>query len=153
MKEKVMSGSWFEEFLRPHKGPWHHQVLKWERRRRGSLKSWPLTEAVITFALNMPKCSCAVLGCGGDHFQGWGLEGWINQLCLLWGLFIAKIFLTTSICSKNTMFPVSSILWRMNFPEVYLSFGLAVLVSCECKTTQKIQTVLMSGLKKMFYPL
>lgn len=77
-KEKVMSGSWFEEFLRPHKGPWHHQVLKCERRRRGSLKSWPLTQAVITFVLNMPNCSYAVYVCvsvcafGGGSFSGVG---------------------------------------------------------------------------------
>lgn len=51
------------------------------------------------------KHAQVLLCCGGNHFQGWGLQGWINQLCLLWGLFITKIFLTKSSCSKN-MLPV-----------------------------------------------
>ena len=53
------------------------------------------------------KHAQVLLCCGGNHFQGWGLEGWINQLCLLWGLFITKIFLTKRLRSKNTMFSVS----------------------------------------------
>lgn len=74
--------------------------------RRGSLKSSPLPQAVITFVLNMPKCSCAA---GRIIFPGWGLEGWINQLCLLWGVFIAKkkkkknLSLTECSRSKNNM--------------------------------------------------
>lgn len=36
------------------------------------------------------KHAQVLLCCGGNHFQRWGLEGWINQLCLLWGLFITK---------------------------------------------------------------
>lgn len=66
------------------------------------------------------------LCCGGNHFQRWGLEGWINQLCLLWGLFITKIFLTTSLWSKNTsIFSASAVLRRVDSAFVFWT-------SCSC---------------------
>lgn len=48
------------------------------------------------------KHAQVLLCCGGNHFQRWGLEGRVNQRCLLWGLFITKkkIFLTARLCSK-----------------------------------------------------
>lgn len=89
--------------------------------RRGSLKSSPLPQAVITFVLNMPKCSCAA---GRIIFPGWGLEGWINQLYLLWGVFIAKkkkkIFLSPNAhVPKTTCCPT---LWSIYF-QVALLFS------------------------------
>lgn len=69
------------------------------------------------------------LCCGENHFQGWGFGGWINQLCLLWG-----IFLTTSLWSKNTIFSVSSVVWRVK--SAFL-FGLAVFVNCDTKPPRK----------------
>lgn len=44
--------------------------------------------------------------------------------------------------------PRSSVLGRVNFLKVHLSSGLVALVNCECKTSQKNETVLMSGFKK-----
>lgn len=145
-----MSGSWFEKFLRPHKGPWHHQVLKWKRRRRGSLKSWPLTEAVITFALNMPKCSCAV---GGIIFRGGGWRGWINQLCLLWGLFI-----TQNLSLHKLPFQ------KHRGPRVPLSYEERISLNCIClwerlrlrleNHTESTNCLnVRNEKKKMFYPL
>lgn len=81
------------------------------------------------------KHAQVLLCCGGNHFQWWGLECWINQLCLLWGLFITKIFLTKSSQPINNMFPVSPVLWRVNFLKVHLSFGQEIPFCCERKTT------------------
>lgn len=44
-------------------------------RRRDSLKSRPLTEDVITFVLNMPKCSCAEVGREGESCSKLGGGG------------------------------------------------------------------------------
>lgn len=63
----------------------------------------------------------------GNHFQGWGLEGWINQLCLLWGLFITKIFLTTWLCSKNTMYPMFPVPW-----SEFLKSAFVFWTCCSC---------------------
>ena len=66
------------------------------------------------------KHAQVLLCCGGNHFQRWGLEGWINQLCLLWGLFITKKSFSRNLTvQKNTTFSLSSVLWRVNFPNVY----------------------------------
>ena len=70
--------------------------------RRGSLKSLLLPQAIITFVLNMPKCSCAA---ERIIFPGWGLEGWINKLRVLWDVFTAKK-------KKATCFPT---LWSIYF--------------------------------------
>lgn len=101
------------------------------------------------------KHAQVLLCCGGNHFQRWGLEGWINQLCLLWGLFITKnlsheILRSPPKKKKNRyvqflLRPVKSEF----LPTCTRLFGSsAVHVSCECKTTQNIQTVLNVRIKR-----
>lgn len=101
------------------------------------------------------KHAQVLLCCGGNHFQRRGLEGWINQLCLLWGLFITKNLsheiLRSPPKKKKTRYvqfllrPVKSEF----LPTCTRLFGSsAVHVSCECKTTQNIQTVLNVRIKR-----
>lgn len=101
------------------------------------------------------KHAQVLLCCGGNHFQRWGLEGWINQLCLLWGLFITKNLsheILRSPQKKKKPRYVQFLLRPVKsefLPTCTRLFGsLAVHVSCECKTTQNIQTVLNVRIKR-----
>lgn len=101
------------------------------------------------------KHAQVLLCCGGNHFQRWGLEGWINQLCLLWGLFITKNLsheILRSPQKKKKPRYVQFLLRPVKsefLPTCTRLFGSsAVHVSCECKTTQNIQTVLNVRIKR-----
>lgn len=102
------------------------------------------------------KHAQVLLCCGGNHFQRWGLEGWINQLCLLWGLFITKNLsheiLRSPPQKKKKPRYVQFLLRPVKsefLPTCTRLFGSsAVHVSCECKTTQNIQTVLNVRIKR-----
>lgn len=100
------------------------------------------------------KHAQVLLCCGGNHFQRWGLEGWINQLCLLWGLFITKnlsheILRSPPKKKKPAMFSFSSVLWRANFSQRALVFlGLWPCTSAvSAKPPRTFKLSLMSGLK------
>lgn len=102
--------------------------------RRGSFKSSPLPQAVITFVLNMPKCSCAA---GRIIFPGWGLEGWINQLCLQWGVFTAKKKKKKSFSHQILIFQKQHVVLHY---EAFISKSLCGFFfshNCKCKCNKK----------------
>lgn len=80
------------------------------------------------------------LCCGGNHFQGWGLKGWINQLCLLWGLYSKNVSHHMLVLRKHhipcVLSPVkretssSCQVWVKNHPENSNCLTVRIIKKC-----------------------